>query len=70
MSPDFGFFSYRLRDVTGSVRCILTDPPEGKLAADRLAREFADADGRARFAIYDYGPGDEVTIKRSAVMAP
>ena len=62
--------AYRLRDVTGSVRCILADPPEGKLAADRLAREFADADGRARFAIYDYGPGDEVTIKRSAVMAP
>ena len=57
--------AYRLRDVTGAVNCILNESAEEKIAADRLHAEFADrdGDGRPRFVIYDYGPGDQVTIK-------
>ena len=59
---------YRLGDVAGAVDCALEASTEGPIAAEQLRREFADrdGDGRARFAIYDYGPGDRVTIKRSA----
>jgi len=59
---------HRLRDVTGAVNCILDESPEGKIAAHKLRTEFADrdGDGHPRFVIYDYGPGDQVTIKNHA----
>jgi hypothetical protein len=60
--------AYRLSDVTGAVNCMLDPSAQGKIAAERLQAEFADkdGDGRPRFVIYDYGPGDQVTVKRSA----
>ena len=38
----------------------------------RLAADFVDFDGddKPRFAIYDYGPGDNVIIKRPLVLTP
>jgi len=63
---------YRLDDVAGAVNCALDELTAGPVAAEKLRPEFADrdGDGRARFVIYDYGPGDRVTIKRSATTVP
>ena len=66
-----GSASYRLRDVTASVNCYI-DETDGKIASERLVKEFSDADGdgRPRFVIHDYGPGDEVTINDHVVESP
>jgi len=63
-----GSARYRLDDVAGGVRCVLDESAARPVDADTLRREFVDrdGDGRARFVIYDYGPGDRVTIQRSA----
>jgi hypothetical protein len=59
--------SYRLSDALAGVRCQIDESTHGKVDAQQLQAEFTDrdGDGRARFAIYDYGPGDEVTCKES-----
>ncbi|HUS80202.1 MAG TPA: hypothetical protein VM283_02975, partial [Armatimonadota bacterium] len=53
----------RLSDVPNGTECLL-DAAEGALPAAQLADEFGDRDGDGlkRFVIYDYGPGDQVTI--------
>ena len=65
-----GSVAYRLSDVTDSVNCVLDEAMHGKITAETLRTEFADrdGDGRPRFLIYDYGPGDRVTIKRCITM--
>ena len=66
-----GTAAYRLADVDRKMGCVVDEATHGKLAAARLRAEFADADAddRPRFVIYDYGPGDDVTIKHCATLA-
>jgi hypothetical protein len=60
LANEDGSAVYRLRDVEGSARCVIDgDAPAAKLAAEFNDR---DGDGFPRCLIYDYGPGDEVTI--------
>ena len=56
---------YRLRDVNRSLACLLDKATHGKIPAETLRAQFADTDGdgRPRFVIYDYGPGDDAVIK-------
>ena len=58
---------YRLGDVSKMSLCRIDESQHGKVSAEELGRQFVDknGDGRACFAIYDYGPGDWVTIKNS-----
>ena len=54
---------YQLREVEKGVRCMVA-----QVSADELSEWFSDkdGDGLSRFIIYDYGPGDIVTIKNIA----
>ena len=60
---------YRLNDVEDRVRCMIHEENHGQITADVLSDQFGDrdGDGLSRFIIYDYGPGDMVTIKNIAV---
>lgn len=62
LSNEDGSVVYRLTDVHGT-SCVL-DSAHGAVPAAQLEREFGDRDGDGlrRFVIYDYGPGDTITI--------
>jgi hypothetical protein len=70
LANEDGSAVYRLRDVTRSMACALDEATHGKVGAGKLRAEFVDKDGdrRACFLIYDYGPGDQVTIQRASVV--
>ena len=61
---------FRLSDVESGVRCQIDQATHGQVSADTLSSQFndRDGDGLSRFTIYDYGPGDRVTIKNIATM--
>jgi len=61
---------YRLSDVEKGVRCLIHEEDGNGAAADVLSDQFSDrdGDGLSRFIIYDYGPGDTVTIKNIAIL--
>ena len=63
---------YRLADVKGGTKCVIDETMHRAVSAQMLQAQFVDknGDGRACFAIYDYGPGDEVVIKNSADVSP
>jgi len=54
---------YKLNGVKASRGCI-SKQAHPVVDRDRLTREFVDreGDGTARFLIYDYGPGDTLTV--------
>jgi hypothetical protein len=62
---------FRLSDVENGVRCRIHEAAHGQATADVLSAQFndRDGDGLSRFIIYDYGPGDAVTIKNVAAFA-
>ena len=61
-----------LVDVTRRTRCVIDETLHRTVPARTLQAQFVgkNGDGRACFAIYDYGPGDEVVIKNIAVISP
>jgi len=61
---------YRLRDVEPNNRCRIDEATHENITAERLSAEFTDrdGDGLSRFLIYDYGPGDSVTINGVAAL--
>lgn len=61
---------YRLREVESGKRCRIDEMSHGNITAEKLSSEFTDqdGDGLTRFLIYDYGPGDAVTINRPATL--
>jgi hypothetical protein len=63
---------FRLRDVEGGVSCHIDEATHGKITAQELSTEFGskDNDGLSRFIIYDYGPGDSVTVNNIASLEP
>ena len=72
ISNEDGSAAYRLADVEGAANCIVDEETHGKINGQRLSAEFTDrdGDGRTRFLIYDYGPGDEVAVKNCATANP
>lgn len=61
----------RLRDAD-KARDLVVEPLDGQpVPAAVLAAEFndGDADGLTRYVIYDYGPGDAVTMENAAVLS-
>ena len=64
--------TYRLTNLVRGGRCLI-EPVDGQEADEqRLAADFVDFDGddKPRFAIYDYGPADDVIVKRPLVVTP
>ncbi len=61
---------YRLSDVEAGNRCRINETTHGQVTAEKLSAEFTDrdGDGLSRFLIYDYGPGDSVTINYVATL--
>lgn len=70
LANEDGSVLFRLSDVENGIRCRIHEATHGQVTADMLSTQFADrdGDGLSRFLIYDYGPGDTVTIKNVAVM--
>jgi len=68
LSNEDGSVLYRLSDVAKAAQCIVDRSTYGTVKAETLRSQFADkdGDGRARFIIYDYGPGDDVIIQSCA----
>ena len=64
LANEDGSASWRITHVEGSVKPIIDAEHEGAVSADVLREAFADKDGDgiARMLLYDYGPGDTVTI--------
>ncbi len=58
---------YRLADVKSGSKCVIDQTVHPGMPAKTLQAQFDDknGDGRACFAIYDYGPGDEIVVKNS-----
>ena len=63
---------YRLADVKGGSKCVIDETAHEAVPAEILQGQFddKDGDGRACFAIHDYGPGDEIVVKNCATMQP
>jgi len=61
---------FKLRDVENGNRCKIHEATHGSVNADTLSSQFndRDGDGLSRFLIYDYGPGDTVTVKNIAIL--
>jgi len=59
---------FRLRDVEGGISCHIDEATHGKITAQELSAKFGgnDSGGLSRFIIYDYGPGDSVTVNNIA----
>jgi hypothetical protein len=70
LANEDGSAVYRLRDVEDRVRCVIDPARHGTVAVADLERQFQDrdGDGLSRYVIYDYGPGDQVTLNRWTVM--
>ncbi len=65
LSNENGSAVYRLSGIArGGRRCVIDGARHGDLSGEDLTREFADldGDGLTRYVIYDYGPGDRITI--------
>ena len=64
LANEDGSASWRITHVAGSVTPTIDAEHEGAVSADVLREAFADKDGDgiARMLLYDYGPGDTVTI--------
>jgi len=62
---------YTISSVSGSVNCGIhaDEGVDVSAAALRAAFSDADGDGLVRFLIYDYGPGDTVSIESFATVA-
>ena len=56
---------YRTNGVTGNKNVYIDPDTHVEATAERLGEEFVDKDGDgiARLVIYDYGPGDAVTVE-------
>ncbi|MBM3236591.1 hypothetical protein FJZ31_09865 [Candidatus Poribacteria bacterium] len=63
---------FRLHDVEGGVYCHIDEATHGEITAQELSTEFGskDSDGLSRFILYDYGPGDSVTVNNIASLEP
>ncbi|MFO7947761.1 MAG: hypothetical protein R6V19_13205 [Armatimonadota bacterium] len=57
---------YRLRACDNGHDCVIDTEAEGEVSAETLMKQFTDYDGDdlKRLVIYDYGPGDAVTIEQ------
>jgi len=64
LSNENGTAFFRLRDVESGISCHIDEVTHGKIPAQKLSTEFSnkDSNGTSRFIIYDYGPGDSVTV--------
>ena len=62
---------FKLRDVENGSRCKIDEATHGPVNVDALSSQFndRDGDGLSRFLIYDYGPGDTVTVKNIAILS-
>jgi len=69
LTNETGEVLHRLRTVDRS-DCIIAQESGGDLSAATLQKQFGDLDGDGlkRFVIYDYGPGDAVTMENFAVV--
>ncbi|MHC4677237.1 MAG: hypothetical protein ACYTEK_00920 [Planctomycetota bacterium] len=65
LANENGSAVYRLADVEERTKCIIEKGVHGQVTAARLEQQFRDTDGDGlpRYLIYDYGPGDLVTLK-------
>ncbi len=65
-----GSAAYRFTRLDRGVSAIIDDAHHGQVSAATLAEAFTDrdGDGLARMILYDYGPGDTITIPCWAVV--
>ena len=70
LANETGSVLYRLQNVKGGRDCVISTDTKEKLNTARLREEFADLDGDGlrRFVIYDYGPGDKVSMENYGVL--
>ncbi|MFW5867779.1 MAG: hypothetical protein ACOCX2_08190, partial [Armatimonadota bacterium] len=56
--------SWRIQHIDSRRTPVIDTDSHGEVSADTLREAFADRDGDgvARLVLYDYGPGDTVTI--------
>ncbi|MGC9318951.1 MAG: hypothetical protein ACP5KN_13040 [Armatimonadota bacterium] len=66
-----GSAAYRFTHLDGHRTCVLDAEHHGQVAAEALRKQFTDrdGDGLTRMVLYDYGPGDTVTIPCWAVLS-
>jgi len=66
-----GSASYRITHLDGHRTALIDAARHGEVSGETLAREFTDrdGDGLARMILYDYGPGDTITIPCWAVIS-
>lgn len=64
LANEAGGASWRITHLDGRNTPLIDTDYEGEVAADTLREAFTDhdGDGLARLILYDYGPGDTVTI--------
>lgn len=65
LANETGEVLYRLDNVLRGHECVILPEEGADLSAETLEEQFGDIDGDGlrRFVIYDYGPGDRVTIE-------
>ncbi len=70
LANETGEVLYRLRDVS-KYDCLIAKAEGEDVSAAKLQAEFSDldSDGLSRFVIYDYGPGDTVTMENYATVS-
>jgi len=70
LANETGEVLYRISDVADGYNCLIIAENGADLTAANLGVQFSDLDGDGlkRFVIYDYGPGDAVTMENSAVV--
>jgi hypothetical protein len=70
LANEKGDVFYKLSDVANGRDCRIAATDGDHVSAERLDAQFADLDGDGlrRFAIYDYGPGDAVTMENVGVV--
>jgi hypothetical protein len=64
LTNEDGSTVYRVSGVTGRKTAWIDPDKHGSVSAEKLKRQFGDLDGDgiARFLIFDYGVGDEVSV--------
>lgn len=70
LANETGQVLYRISDVAGGYDCTII-PEDGRdISAATLREQFGDLDGDGlkRLVVYDYGPGDMVTIEHFATV--
>jgi hypothetical protein len=70
LANETGSVAYPLSNVTSGGNCRLEPGSAADLRGKSLQQQFADLDGNGRpqLVIYDYGPGDQVLVKRPATL--